>query len=144
MNKHTLNKLASLTEKFKTEKRRTLLGDAKWKDNVPSVGGVYVIWPKRSNKAIYVGKTCHLKHRFADLGRTVNHSFRRKMAKELNLLNASELTLTKELSKRFSISFIAVELGRKELEEYLIILWKKTIINKPPKRLLLSETYASL
>jgi len=141
-------RLTSLAEKLKNQKRQTLLGGNDWNDNVPPRGGVYVIWSKPPYKPpykpIYVGETCHLKHRFSDFGK--KHSFRRKMAKKLGLINASEETLTKELSKQFSISFLEVDLGRKELEEYLIILWErteKTIINKPPKRLLLSEPYKS-
>ena len=51
----------------------------------------------------------------------------------------SDENLTKKLSKDFLYSFIPVELGRKELEEYLTVKWKTTLINRPPKRLLLRD-----
>jgi hypothetical protein len=135
----TLKKLATLEQALCDAPRRVLLGSPHWKDDVPGLGGVYAIWSKKDSRPVYVGETCHLNHRCIDLGKTVNHTFRRKMAIAYEMRECSDEELTTKLSKDFLYSFIPVELGRKELEEYLTVKWKATLINNPPKRLLLRD-----
>lgn len=110
-----LKKLAALEQALCDAPRRTLLGSSLWKDDVPSLGGVYAIWSKKDGTPVYVGETYHLNHRCIDLGKTVNHTFRRKMAVAYNMQGCSDEELTKKLSKYFLYSFMPVELGRKEL-----------------------------
>ena len=55
------------------------------------------------------------------------------------MTGCSDRDLSRKLSSQFLFSYLAIELGRKELEEYLIVKWQKSIINKPPKRLLLRD-----
>jgi len=137
-------KLTGLGMKLRKASRRTLLGSVDWKMDVPSLGGVYAIWSKSSGEPVYVGETCHLSHRFSDLTRTVNHTFRRKMARQYRMVRSTDAMLSKRLSKDFKISFLVIDFGRKELEEFLILNWSKTLINKPQKRLLLSHEYNDL
>lgn len=144
MTKTTHQELEQLAKKLQSAGRCTLLGRVTWRNNVPSVGGVYAIWNKKNKKAAYIGETCHLNHRFGDLERTVNHTFRKKVAAILKVVSGNETLLSKKISCRFSISYLPLEFGRKELEEYLILKWTRTIINKPAKRLRLSEQYRSI
>ncbi|MBS0354930.1 MAG: hypothetical protein JSR83_13660 [Proteobacteria bacterium] len=120
---------------------RRIFGFESWADDIPHEAGVYAIWDIFSKTPIYIGETSALRSRMGDMGRTVNHTFRRKAAKLLNIPSNNEAALTAEMAKRFAISFIEVQLGRAELEEFLIIRWRKTILNKPAERLLRGERY---
>lgn len=145
MKKSALRKLRKLESQVRKAHRSSLHPRSGWNDDVPSLGGVYVIWEKKSRKKpIYVGETCHLKLRFGDLRRNVNHSFRKRIAKRLKLEHLSDTEFSKRLSRKYSISFVTVEFGRKELEEYLLLRWRKSAVNKPQKRLLRSEQYADI
>lgn len=144
MKKTTRRVLEQLAKKLQSGRRHPLLDRVTWREDVPSVGGVYVIWNKKGRKAAYVGETCHLNHRFGDLERTVNHTFRGKVAAILKVAPGNESLLSKKISRRFSISYLPLEFGRKELEEYLVLKWAGTVINKPAKRLRLSEQYKNM
>lgn len=138
MRTSVLKRLAVMERQLVDAPRRQLLGGLAWKSDVPAVGGIYAIWSKRGSPK-YVGETCHLRHRCVDLGRTVNHTFRKKMAATYGMTGCSDRDLSRKLSSQFLFSYLTIELGRKELEEYLIVKWQKSIINKPPKRLLLRD-----
>jgi len=144
MKKTTCLVLERLANKLQSVRRLTLLDCRTWCDNVPNVGGVYVIWSKKNMKAIYVGETCHLKHRFGDLGRAANHTFRRKVAAILRAAPGNEALLSKKISRRYSISYLPLDFGRKELEEYLVLKWTSAKFNKRAKRLRLSEQYKNI
>jgi hypothetical protein len=144
MNKRILNKLQQLEIELKKVHRISLKPHPGWNNDVPRHGGVYVIWEKKSKKPVYIGETCHLKHRFSDLRHSVNHTFRRQIAKRLKLEYLSDSTLSERLSKIYSISYLTINFGRKELEEYLILRWRKSLINKPQKRLLQNNEYTKL
>jgi len=144
MKKTTHQVLEQLAKKLQSARRYTLLDRVTWHNNVPSAGGVYVIWNKKDKKAAYVGETCHLNHRFGDLERTVNHTFRRKVAAIFKAAPGNEILLSRKISRRFSISYLPLEFGRKELEDYLVLKWTSTIMNKPAKRLRLSEQYRNI
>jgi hypothetical protein len=77
----------------------------------------------------------------SDAGRSVNHTFRRKVAIMLGIPAGDEAGLSLAISKRYDISFIPVPFGRAELEEYLRLRWRKTIVNGPAKRLLRGLQY---
>jgi hypothetical protein len=103
---------------------------------------VYAIWDLTSKRPVYVGESSALRSRMSDVGRTVNHTFRRKAARVLGINANDEKALTKAMSKRYEISFIEVALGRAELEEFLTLRWRETLLNKPPQRLLRGKRYA--
>lgn len=144
MNKRTLKRLRKLEGEIERARRISLHPQAGWNDDVPSLGGVYVVWEKKSRKPVYVGETCHLKLRFSDLRRNVNHTFRRQIAKRLRLQHLSDTEISNRLSKKYSVSYRAIKFGRKELEEYLVLRWRRWLINKPQKRLLLNDEYADI
>ena len=80
---------------------------------------------------IYVGETGNIRKRMNDLRYTMNHSLRRLLGERLfssrqNYKKASssnkypseiELELEKWMKENLKISYIVVNLGRKELEE---------------------------
>lgn len=103
-------------------------------NNIPSEPGVYVIWDTSSGKEkkVYVGESSSLKSRMRNIGRTKNHTFRRMVKKALNITSDDETALSKEMSKRYLVSFIKVKFGRAELEEFLVKLWPE-VWNKPAK-----------
>ncbi|NRB38350.1 MAG: hypothetical protein HRU20_07755 [Pseudomonadales bacterium] len=112
-----------------------------WKDNFPDEGGVYVIWENET--PIYVGETSGIKSRMGDLSRPVNHPFPKKVAEiySLKVKGSSLEVLRNEISNRYRLSYLVVSFGRAEIEEYLIIRWRNTVINKSTKRLLNGKQY---
>jgi hypothetical protein len=112
---------------------------AEWAANLPGEAGVYVLW--EANHPLYVGETSSLRLRMSDLGRAVNHTFSRKIAKQFALSNSEPVALASILSTRYALSYLKVVFGRKEVEEYLILRWRATLINKPTRRLLYSSQY---
>jgi len=122
-------------------KRFAIFGSADWKKNFPSEPGVYAIWDKDTSLPVYVGQTSNIKWRMGDLGRLVNHTFRQKVAKLLNLTSGDEVALSEKMSKRFVSAFIPVTLGRIELEDYLRLRWQHSLYSRLPKRLLRSKRY---
>lgn len=128
MNTFLENKLkAELELNALKPKAKALLSEP---SNIPDSAGVYVIWSKESGKAAYVGETSSLKRRYRNLGKTANHTFRRTMRDEYNMQGDSDDELSKRLSKEFTYSFIEIDFGRKEVEEYLCKIWKETLKNK--------------
>ncbi len=110
-----------------------------WASGVPKESGVYVIW--EADIPIYVGETSSLKLRMSDLARPVNHSFSKKVAEMLSIADKSYTELATAMAARYSLSYVEVAFGRKEIEEYLILRWRNSLINKPTTRLLHSAQY---
>lgn len=110
-----------------------------WKDSFPNEGGVYVLWDNGS--PVYVGETSGIKSRMGDISRPINHPFTAKVEIKLSLQKATIEQLRSAIAKRYSLSYIVVPFGRAEIEEYLILRWRKTLINKPTKRLLNGAQY---
>ena len=77
----------------------------------------------------------------SDLARPVNHTFSKKVARALGIPENEYGRLASEISSHYELSFVPVAFGRKEVEEYLILRWRDTIINKPTKRLLHGTQY---
>ncbi len=122
--------------------RRRLLASLEWDVDVPHLPGVYAIWDYLQGHLVYVGETSDLKSRFGDLRRSVNHTFRRKARAYLRLgANAPEIQLTAAMAKAFELAFLPIAFGRSEIEEYLVLRYRDSLVNKPASRLLIGEQY---
>jgi YHS domain-containing protein len=130
------DKLLEYEQKLINGKRYIFFSD-NWKQNFPNHSGVYVIW--ENEQPIYVGETSGLKSRMSDIMRPINHAFTKKISNKFNLFDLNKLR--KFMTENYKLSFIQIELGRSEIEEYLILRWRKTLINKPTTRLLKGEQY---
>jgi hypothetical protein len=114
-----------------------LILNPSWINNVPSLGGVYVIWKKRAElwTSIYVGESSNLKDRLDEMTRLGRHwalwKLTEKKGKQTKNVSIFEL---REL-KGLTVSYVVLPVGRIEAEEFLISLWRKhLLINKPDKR----------
>ncbi len=76
----------------------------------------------------------------SDLMRPVNHAFTKKIGIEENITDLQ--LLRKHISTNYTLSYISVDIGRSEIEEYLILRWRNTLINKPTTRLLEGAQYS--
>ena len=140
MKKTTRKLLIKYESAITNATRRTLMSASGWAADIPHGGGVYVIW--QSNTPIYVGESSSLRARMSDIGRPATHTFARKTCKALRIPVQASKRLAVAMRARYKLTFITVELGRAEVEEYLILRWRKTLTNKPAKRLLRSPQYA--
>ena len=131
------NKLLEYEQKLINAQKHIFFND-KWKEIFPNHSGVYVVWEKE--QPIYVGETSGLKSRMSDIMRPINHAFTKKISNSKKIFNLKELR--KFMSENYKLSYIEVDLGRSEIEEYLILRWRKTLINKPTTRLLKGEQYS--
>jgi len=131
------NQLLEYEKKLIQAEKHTFFNNM-WKQIFPNHSGVYVVWEKE--EPIYVGETSGLKSRMSDIMRPINHAFTKKISNKFNLSDLNELR--KFMSDNYKLSYITVDLGRSEIEEYLILRWRKTLINKPTTRLLKGEQYS--
>jgi hypothetical protein len=125
-------------EKQLSSSQRYTLFQNNWKNIFPDYSGVYVIWD--NEKPIYVGETSGLKSRMSDLMRPINHAFTKKIDNKIEAQSLDELRTY--MSDKYKLSYISIDLGRSEIEEYLILRWRKTLINKPTTRLLKGSQYS--
>ena len=95
----------------------------------PSFPGVYAIY--LDNILVYIGETADINLRMKDLKNTYNHTFRRKLGNRFypnaqiignKFPDEIELSLNLIFQNRITISFIEVNFGRSEIENYLISL----------------------
>lgn len=100
-----------------------------WASNFPSTPGVYIFRDK--NKIIYVGETGNLRGRMKDMIDTRNHVLRRNIGNKLysgirgfepatarrKFVDIIEDMLNSHIKENLTVCCMAVELGRKELEE---------------------------
>jgi hypothetical protein len=121
--------------------RRAIFDGAAWAEDVTTSPGVYALWDLAGTMT-YVGETASLRHRMRDLGRSVNHTCRRKLAAQHNLTGAAEAEISELLSQRYVLSFLPVSLGRLELEEYLSLRYQRSLLNSPGRRLLRGTAYS--
>lgn len=138
MNREVQKKLESFEVQIKQQPRYVPF-ESFWTNDFPDEGAVYVMWEK--NVPVYVGETSGFKKRMSDLARPVNHAFTKKMQKRFGFEDKDIQFLRKTISQKFKVSFVKVDFGRSEIEEYLILLWRKKLINKPTKRLLNGSQY---
>lgn len=96
-------------------------------DDFPNEAGVYALY--FNDELIYIGETADLKKRMKDLKNTYNHTFRRKIGFHLfsdaqiiirKFSETIEIRLNLIFQNCFSVSFIQVNFGRSEIENYLI------------------------
>jgi len=107
---------------------------------------VYVFIDKKNSEIVYAGETGNLRKRMGQLRRTVNHNIRRNIGEKFfsNINNYSPASSTRKfeetiekavndyLENNLLLSFLYIDYGRKELEEYLIK--KDELINKLNKK----------
>jgi len=100
-----------------------------WASNFPSSPGVYIFRDKA--EIIYVGETGNLRGRMKDMIDTRNHVLRRSIGKKLfceiegfqlatastKFIDSIEDMLNTHIKENLTVCCMAVELGRKELEE---------------------------
>ena len=137
MNINIQNTLLNYEKQLSSSQRYTLFQN-NWKNIFPDYSGVYVIWD--NEKPIYVGETSGLKSRMSDLMRPINHAFTKKIDNKIEAQSLDELRTY--MSDKYKLSYISIDLGRSEIEEYLILRWRKTLINKPTTRLLKGSQYS--
>ena len=137
LNINIQNTLLNYEKQLSSSQRYTLFQN-NWKNIFPDYSGVYVIWD--NEKPIYVRETSGLKSRMSDLMRPINHAFTKKIDNKIEAQSLDELRTY--MSDNYKLSYISIDLGRSEIEEYLILRWRKTLINKPTTRLLKGSQYS--
>lgn len=135
MDENTRSTLRSLEIVLLNAEPTPLCGSAVWAADIPMLPGVYAVWDVRSRDVVYIGATSCLRDRMLDFGRWKNHTCRRKLGRKLGFDDSDEVALSAALAKRYVLSFVPVFLGRSELEEYLYLRWRETLLNSPPRRL---------
>lgn len=135
--------LRAYERKLLSGPRRRVLGSPSWDADVPNLAGVYVIWDRSVRVLVYVGETSDLRSRFRDLRRSINHTFTNKMRSYLGLgSRATDQAVAVAMAARFELAFVPVEFGRSEVEEYLVLRHRKSLINKPALRLHRGNQYS--
>ena len=122
MKPEILARLLEYEHALRAAPRTTIPVDGIWAVQLPARGGVYAIW--RGDEHVYVGETCHLKHRLGDLACSGHHGFRRRLAA---MLGIEPDRVGDELARHYRLSYLTDILGRKELEEFLTVRWLKKI-----------------
>jgi hypothetical protein len=111
-----------------------------WASDLPLEAAVYVLWDGEA--PAYVGETSSLRLRMGDLARPVNHPFTKKVCAARALDPKAYEDIAAFVSAKYRLSYACVVIGRAELEEYLVLRWRSTVLNKPAGRLLAGTQYA--
>lgn len=141
---NTKNYLESLEKKLILKKHSIIFGK-ELEELTPNTAGVYAIW--KGKELIYVGESGNVRKRInRDLKDTRNHALRKNIGREefSDQKGFEEANSRKKFPDKFEkkvndylktckISFIAVELGRVELEE-MIVNTRKPKYNIKKKR----------
>ena len=101
-------------------------------DEIESLGGVYGVWKK--DKLLYFGETTHLNHRIEEmvkLGR--HHCVTLILGKKLASLSGRKRAEC-FCNSGYRISWMIVNIGRAELEEYMVARRDRTLLNKVQNR----------
>jgi len=109
--------------------------NTKWKENFPKAAGVYFGYLE--GELSYIGETAELYSRMNDLRNTYNHTLRKKLGKiklALELENnkfseQDESKLNNYMETNLTIKALAVNFGRKEIEDVLVEKYKTTLLN---------------
>lgn len=118
----------------------------KWANKFPQEAGVYVV--REDDIICYVGETGLLRSRMKDLLDTRNHVLRRKIGNtkfiqlpgfqkatsSKKFIPGIESKLNKWIESNLEIATLAVDLGRKELEEFIYDKYDKPKYNSKGKR----------
>jgi hypothetical protein len=113
-----------------------------WASDFPSTPGIYII--RLGDTIIYAGETGSIRGRLKDMTDTRNHTLRRSIGVKLyssrpdftkpssksKFCDAIEAELNKYITSCMTLSFLPVDLGRKELEEKLIKMYSPEYNNK--------------
>lgn len=116
-----------------------------WANEFPKEAGVYIFF--NGDQICYVGETGSIRARMKDLLDTRNHVIRRnigntkfkgttgfrKATASKKFVKIIEIKLNKWIERNLKVSTLVVDLGRKELEEYLYAKYKPKY-NKKGKR----------
>jgi hypothetical protein len=111
-----------------------------WASQFPNTPGVYIL--RAGDTIIYAGETGSIRGRMKDLTDTRNHTLKRSIGVKLyssrpdftkpsskrRFCDAIEAELDACISSGLTLSFIPVDLGRKQLEEKLVVIHQNTII----------------
>ena len=98
----------------------------------PSIGGVYAIWNGMSGgRPIYVGETCHLNHRLRELSAMGRHAFFRTYIKANNISPVAPAKSSHPAWSRLTLSCLPMEVGRAELEDFLVGVLEPDYNSKP-------------
>lgn len=123
--------------------RHKLNFDNNWRANIDKAPGVYAIFDK--DQLVYIGETANLYQRMGEIGRTYNHSFRKKLGKKLQpgaVMGKNSRTyeldledlLTSYCNSNISVACKPLAFGRLEVESYLIHKHKDILLNSVGKR----------
>ena len=113
--------------------RRKRLGDwSEWNKDVPRLGGVYTLW--KASNPVYVGETCNLWDRIYEMAQRGRHGALSKLLSPADGQVRGVAITNVESVRSLEISWLPIELGRKEIEEYLIARWRRTVVNKEDGR----------
>lgn len=113
------------------EPRNSIKFNRTWANQFPNAAAVYLF--REGDEVVYVGETGSIKGRMNDLLNTKNHTIRRnignlhfsnhkdfeKASSKKSFHPEIEFLLNEKMTNDLTISFIEIELGRKELEEQL-------------------------
>ena len=129
--------LADLTKTLFADDRRKPFKSVRTNyKEVPREPGVYALFEE--NNIVYIGETGSLRGRCENLCDTRNHSLRRSIGEFLftdlaeteratakrKFPDALEHELADWMEKNLTISYLSVPLGRKELEEFVCLMYK--------------------
>ncbi|SEW16842.1 GIY-YIG nuclease family protein [Chitinophaga arvensicola] len=103
-----------------------------WRKPFPQKAGAYVI--RQSSRLVYIGETGNIKERMGDIVRTCNHTLRRTLGAEMydghpgykkatskeRFCDEIEVLLNDFMSTQLTVAFLEIELGRAELEDFII------------------------
>jgi excinuclease UvrABC nuclease subunit len=126
------NYLQKLENKLLKEVPRLSINlNRNWANKFPNASAVYLF--REGDDVVYVGETGSFKGRMNDILNTKNHTIRRnigslhfsnhkdfeKVTSKKSFHPEIEILLNEKMTNDLTISFIEIELGRKELEEQL-------------------------
>ncbi|MBZ9628147.1 GIY-YIG nuclease family protein [Psychroflexus sp. CAK1W] len=135
INNKVINHSEYLKEKFndllESPKYDCLL-TLSWKKGFHDAPGVYLI--RQFDEVVYVGETSNIQKRMNDMRNTKNHTVRRNIGNEAfmeeprfqratankSFVPEIELKLEGLMKKSLTIQTLPLELGRKELEEFIM------------------------
>lgn len=127
---------------------KTITLSRAWASEAPDDAGVYVF--KEDERIIYVGETGNLRGRMTDLLDSRNHVVQRTIGSKFysdhvlfkkasaseKFPDAIEALVNAHICGRLEVSYVAVNLGRKELEEHIQSTIPNEIrLNKRGKRI---------
>ncbi|WP_161531199.1 hypothetical protein [Riemerella anatipestifer] len=115
--------------------------DIAWRKNyLIDSAGIYALFEK--DDLIYIGETGNLIKRMSDITRTFNHTFRKQLGKKRfsgTILGGKfddnvEALLDNYFDNDLYVSFMEVNFGRLEIEDYLVDKYKYQLLNSEKKR----------